>query len=81
VIPGEHQRDKEADAQSDDDDAHRLFGPAETLRDDVDALQQSERRRDVSHCPLHQLSLLQALQEFIHRFALFSPAAGDCNSA
>ena len=66
VIPGQDQRNEKPDTQRDDDEAHRLFGPAESLRDNVDALEQRERRRDIGQRPLHKLSLLQALQEFIH---------------
>ena len=61
VIPGEHERDKEADAQRDNDEAHGLFRPTKTLRDDVNALEKGERRGDVSQRPLHQFALFQAL--------------------
>ena len=81
VIPGQDERDEEADAQRDDDEAHRLFGPVKSLRDDVDALEEREGRRDVGHCPLHQLALFQALQEFIHSAALFWLAAADFSSS
>ena len=67
VIPGQDQRDEEADTERDDDEAHRFFGPAKSLRDDVDPLEERERGRDISHRPLHQLALFQALQEFVHR--------------
>jgi hypothetical protein len=61
VIPGHDHRDEETDAKRDDDETHRLFGPAKSLRDNVDALEQRERRRDIAQRPLHQLALLQAL--------------------
>jgi len=67
VIPGQDQRDEEPHTQHDDDEAHRLFGPAKSLRDNVDALEQRERRRDIGQRPLHQLALLQPSKEFIHR--------------
>ena len=72
VIPGQDQRNEETDAKRDDDETHRLFGPAKSLRDNVDALEQRERRRDIGQRPLHQLALLQASKEFIHRGESFS---------
>ena len=41
-------------------------GQPNSLRDDVDALEKREGRRDIGHRPLHQLALFQALQEFVH---------------
>jgi len=70
VIPGQDQRNEETDAKRDDDETHRLFGPAKSLRDNVDALEQRERRRDIAQRPLHQLALLQASKEFIHAASL-----------
>ena len=72
---------KKPTLSADDDEAHRLFRPSKSLRDDVDALQQCERRRDISHGPLHELALLQALEEFSHRAAPFPRAGGDFNNA
>ena len=72
MIPGQDQRDEETDAKRDDDETHRLFGPAKSLRDNVNALEQRERRRDIAQRPLHQLALLQASKEFIHRGESFS---------
>ena len=81
VIPGQDQRDEEPDAQRDNDEAHRLLGPVESLRDDVDPLEERERRRDIGQCPLHQFALLQALQEFVHCAAFFSSTASFANKA
>ena len=72
MIPGQDQRDEETDAKRDDDETHRLFGPAKSLRDNVNALEQRERRRDIAQRPLHQLALLQASKEFMHRGESFS---------
>jgi hypothetical protein len=69
---GQDQRNEETDAKRDDDETHRLFGPAKSLRDNIDALEQRERRRDVTQRPLHQLALLQASKEFMHRGESFS---------
>ena len=66
VIPGEEQRDKEADHKRQGDAASQSFRPAELLGNNVDPLQECESRRDVGDRPLHQLALPQALQEFIH---------------
>src|SRR6266550_3631094 len=54
--------------------------PGETLRDNVEALDEREGSRDIRHRPLHQLALLQPLHEFVHRAAAFSSPTGDCNS-
>jgi len=53
VIPGQDQRNEETDAKRDDDKTHRLSGPAKSLRDNVNALEQRERRRDIGQRPLH----------------------------
>ena len=68
VIPGQDERDKEPDAERDDDEAHRLFGPAKSLRDNVDALEEREGGRHIGHRPLHQLTLFQMFEEVVHRF-------------
>ncbi len=38
-----------------------FVGPAESLRDDVDPLEERERRRDISQRPLHQFALLSGV--------------------
>ena len=75
VIPGEHERDEKTDAERDDDETDRLLRPAEALRDDVEHLDQRERRGDVSQRPLHQLAVAQALQNVAHAGA--SPVMSD----
>src|SRR5437899_12766360 len=80
MIPGKHNGNKESDAGRDDERPLDRIRPGETLRHNVEALDEREGSRDIRHRPLHQLALLQALQEFIHRAAAFSSPTGDCNS-
>ena len=67
MVPRNHDRDEETDAEHDDDHAHGPFGPAEALRDDVEHLDQGERRSDICQRPLDELALLQAFKKLVHR--------------
>src|SRR5450432_1063999 len=77
VIPGQHEREEKPDARGDDERPLNEIRPRETLRDDIDTLEQRKGRRYVRYRPLHQLALLQALQEFVHGTAFFSLMAFD----
>src|SRR5436190_2340495 len=80
MIPSQHQHDKETNNEGQGNAATDAFRPAELLRDNVDALEERESRGDISYRPLHQLALLQALQELVHRAAAFCSATDDCNT-
>src|SRR5438093_11660285 len=80
MVPSQHHHDKETNNEGQGNAATHAFRPAELLRDNVDALEERESRGDISYRPLHQLALLQALQELVHRAAAFSSPTGDCNS-
>jgi hypothetical protein len=79
VIPGQHDRDEEPDRERNDQHALDRLGPAEALRDDVDALQQRETGGNVGDRPLHQLALLQLLQKPAHRCPL-PDVFSQCNA-
>src|SRR6185437_15247084 len=66
VIPRQHQRNDESQRKRERDATAQTVWPRELLRNDIHALQQRERERHVSQCPLHQLASLQALQELRH---------------
>src|SRR5450432_4007947 len=80
MVPCQHERDEKPNDQRQGNAASHAFRPAKLLRDNVNALEERKGRRDISHSPLHQFALLQALEEFVHRAASFSPTLYFANN-
>jgi len=63
VVPGEHDRDRQADEQDDGRNLLQLLRPPEGVAHVGDALQQSPGPRRVGDAPLHHLAAAQLLQQ------------------
>ena len=63
VIPGEHERDDESDRGRDDQSARDPVRPTETLAHEIEHLDQRKRRSEIGERPLHDLALLESLDE------------------
>ncbi|HEX7369191.1 MAG TPA: hypothetical protein VF284_02775 [Rhodanobacteraceae bacterium] len=68
VVPREDHRHHEAQHQQAEHDVHRGIRPVVAVGHHIQYLDQCERERHIGHGPLHQLALLQALQEVVHRY-------------
>ena len=81
VVPRQHQDDDKTDCEREDQQLFDLVRPRKALRDDIQHLDQRERRCDVRERPLHQLALLQAGENsaganIAHGIALASVVVG-----
>jgi len=66
VVPREHHSQHKAHGRSDNQDAADRLGPAESLADQIQQLDQCECGCRIGQRPLHDLALPESLKNFFH---------------